>query len=56
MLEPAKPFMSGGLGEVPGVGNNLREDPNAPGQYMGYTRNPPPLSTSVASTAGATRK
>jgi hypothetical protein len=56
MLEAAKPVMSGGLGEVPGVGNSLREDPNAPGQYTGYTRNPPPPSTSVASTAGVGRK
>lgn len=52
MIEPANPIMSGALGEVPGVGNSLREDPNAPGQYMGYTRNPPPPGTSVASTAG----
>ena len=56
MLEAAHPTMSGGLGEVPGVGNNLREDPNAPGVYTGYTRNPPPPGTSVASTTGASRK
>ena len=53
MIEPAMPIMSGGLGEVPGVGNNLREDPSAPGQYTGYTRNPPPPGTSVASMAGS---
>jgi hypothetical protein len=52
MIEPANPIMSGGLGEVPGVGNSLREDPNTPGQYIGYTRNPPPPGMSVASTSG----
>lgn len=58
MIEPAsKPIMSGGLGEVPGVGNSLREDPSAPGQYTGYTRSPPaPGMMSIASTAGTGRK
>ncbi|KAG0650094.1 hypothetical protein D0Z07_2919 [Hyphodiscus hymeniophilus] len=56
MIEPAKPVMSGGLGELSGVGNNFREDPNAPGQYIGYTRNPPQPGTSVSSTAGGSGK
>lgn len=44
------PVMSGGLGEsappppLMHAGNmgNLRENPDAPGQYFGYVRNPPP--------------
>lgn len=47
-----EPLMSGGLGEVGGrerevdpLGltnmSNLRENPDAPGQYLGYMRNPP---------------
>lgn len=52
MIEPANPVMSGGLGEVPGVSSNLREDPNSPGQYTGYTRSPPPLGAGVTATIG----
>jgi zinc finger CCCH domain-containing protein 13 len=44
-------MMSGGLGDgapasaVSSAGmGNLREDTNAPGQYIGYVRNPPPPS------------
>jgi hypothetical protein len=38
--------MSGGLGEsapapLTNMGN-LRENPDVPGQYLGYVRNPPP--------------
>jgi hypothetical protein len=45
-----EPVMSGGLGEpapppppssLTNMGN-LRENPDAPGQYLGYVRNPPP--------------
>jgi hypothetical protein len=49
-----EPVMSGGLGDVRGFGeeekrdplgltnmSNLRENPNVPGQYIGYVRNPP---------------
>jgi hypothetical protein len=58
------PLMSGGLLlggelelEVPGVGNNLRENPDVPGQYLGYTRSPPPPRTVVTTTAtGALEK
>jgi len=44
------PVMSGGLGEISapkhdplGLTNmgNLRENPDAPGQYLSYVRNPP---------------
>jgi hypothetical protein len=44
-------MMSGGLGDGAGAGSgavssagmgNLRELPYAPGQYIGYVRNPPP--------------
>ena len=42
-------MMSGGLGDGAPAGpvssagmGNLREDPNVPGQYIGYVRNPPP--------------
>ena len=42
-------MMSGGLGDGAPAGpvssagmGNLREDPNGPGQYIGYVRNPPP--------------
>lgn len=42
-----EPLMSGGLGEGKqdpfGLTNmgNLRENPDVPGQYTGYVRNPP---------------
>ena len=44
---PEEPLMSGGLGEAKqdplGLTNmgNLRENPDVPGQYTGYVRNPP---------------
>jgi hypothetical protein len=47
-------MMSGGLGDgaVSSAGmGNLRENPNAPGQYIGYVRNPPPPA-SLAVNAG----
>jgi hypothetical protein len=53
-------MMSGGLGDDPGPGagavssvgmGNLRENPNVPGQYIGYVRNPPP-PTSLGVNAG----
>lgn len=62
MLEPApKAVMSGGLGDAgvaqAGLGGmgSLRENPDVPGQYIGYTRNPPP-PTSLAATVGSGRK
>ncbi|KAF4633153.1 hypothetical protein G7Y89_g4971 [Cudoniella acicularis] len=60
LLEPAPPrrraasnnfedvMVSGGLGS-----SNLREDPNSPGQYLGYTRNPPPPSSLVTQSSGS---
>ena len=63
MLESApKAVMSGGLGDAgipqPAAGpmgmGNLRENPDVPGQYIGYTRNPPPpQSVSVAPMVGS---
>jgi hypothetical protein len=56
-----EPVMSGGLGEVGvkqdplGLTNmsNLRENPDVPGQYIGYVRNPPtPAATMKRSVAG----
>jgi zinc finger CCCH domain-containing protein 13 len=53
-------MMSGGLGDGAGASTgavssvgwgNLRENPNVPGQYTGYVRNPPP-PTSLAVNAG----
>lgn len=58
-IEPSQgPVMSGGLaGEdkksLPTradlVGSSLRENPDAPGQYVGYTRNPPLVSSGAGS-------
>jgi hypothetical protein len=31
------------------VGSSLRENPDAPGQYVGYTRNPPLVSSGAGS-------
>jgi zinc finger CCCH domain-containing protein 13 len=48
-----EPLMSGGLGDLGARGeekrdplgltnmSNLRENPDVPGQYIGYVRNPP---------------
>ncbi|RDL41649.1 uncharacterized protein BP5553_01628 [Venustampulla echinocandica] len=63
MLEPApprrraasnnfdEPMMSGGLD-----GLGLREPPDAPGHYPGYTRNPPPPGSPVGQTPGTSRR
>ncbi|CAG8981079.1 hypothetical protein HYALB_00013344 [Hymenoscyphus albidus] len=63
MLEPAPPrrrlvgnkfeeaMVSGGLSGPPPI-----EDPNAPGQYLSYTRNPPPPSSVAASSGSSTRR
>ncbi|KAH6674775.1 putative major royal jelly protein 5 [Halenospora varia] len=63
LLEPAPPrrraasnnfedmMMSGGL-----ASSNLREDPNSPGQYLGYTRNPPPSGSLVTMTSGSSKR
>jgi len=60
MLEAPHPMMSGALGDPPLpslASTGLRENPNVPGQYLGYTRNPPPLpSASMAATVGGGRK
>ena len=63
MLESTpKAVMSGGLGEagIPQGGmGSLRENPDAPGQYTGYTRNPPPssvVSGGVAPPVGSGRR
>lgn len=46
-------LMSGGLGEM--ANSNLRET-EVPGQYTGYTRNPPPPSSMATVSAGSGRK
>lgn len=46
-------LMSGGLGEM--AHSNLRET-EVPGQYVGYSRNPPPPSSMAAVSAGPGRK
>lgn len=53
--------MSGGLpGPVEKVDplgltnmGNLRENPDVPGQYLNYVRNPPPPSSASAAAVGA---
>ncbi len=52
-----EPLMSGGLGEAKqdplGLTNmgNLRENPDVPGQYTGYVRNPPMLQAATVKKA-----